>query len=177
MDLVLHVRQRSSLQQLLHHVIEADRQLSKLHHYLVKLQDLSQSLNDIDAASAIPLIDESIRFLHQAVFVVSIRKLQYFTELQRNLRAYHQQWDDIPDVDLHDLWQCWHTHKLRCVTSFCWGWCEFPAVLELYAFHRSTQIQRLQLVCLFGLGDHSSLKSENVWVVFSLLLLGLLNAN
>ena len=102
-DLVLHVRQRSSLQQLLHHVIQADRQLSKLHHYLVKLQDLSQSLNDIDAASAIPLIDESIRFLHQAVFVVSIRKLQYFTELQRNLRAYHQQWDDIPDVDLHDL--------------------------------------------------------------------------
>ena len=165
MDLVLHVRQRSSLQQLLHHVIEADRQLSKLHHYLVKLQDLSQSLNDIDAASAIPLIDESVRFLHQAVFVVSIRKLQYFTELQRNLRAYHQQWDDIPDVDLHDLWQCWHTQievcnkfllRLVWISSSTWAVClsslnPNPETSTCVPFRLGRSQQFKEQKCLSGL--------------------------
>ena len=92
--------QAPALQTLLQNVLIADRQLSILYDMLGTLIDMTDDLEDLNAAAALTHVRRTIQDLERTIVSVRIVKLHQIVIFHRSLQTTLRQWNMSPPVEL-----------------------------------------------------------------------------
>eukprot|EP00435_Cladocopium_sp_Y103_P067526 s1265_g30.t1 len=89
-----------SLQQMMHPILIADRQIQDLYQCLSILTDIEDYLEDHDVPAALLSVRHTLRFLRRSIADLSIHRLQLFLVFQRSLRQHLARFQFVPGLDL-----------------------------------------------------------------------------